>query len=189
MPFNLSEFRNKLVNGGARPNQFEMQITWPDAVRGAQNVSAAERDFRFLCRMSEIPAQQIGTAKVKYFGRELSYAGDRRFSTLKLTVINDEDFKIRKALEVWQKAITDHATTISQFNGGDGYFTDGIVTQHSRNSGGSPLIAYKFVGMFPTLVGPITLDWEKQDVIEEFEVEFEYHWWEQVDPNTGAQSA
>jgi hypothetical protein len=144
MAFSLQDFRNRLIHGGARPSQFEMQLTWPDAVRGAANVSAAERDFRFLCQISEIPASTIGAIPLPYFGRKLQYAGDRTFPNLQVTVINDEDFKVRKALEFWSRAITEHASTVSQFAGGNAsgsYATDGVVTQYSRNSGGSALHA------------------------------------------------
>lgn len=189
MPFNLQDFRNRLLNGGARPSQFEMQLTWPDVVRGAANVSAAERDFRFLCQISEIPASTIGAIPVPYFGRKLNYAGDRTFSNLQVTVINDEDYKVRKALEVWSRAITEHASTISQFAGGNAsgsYATDGTVTQFSRNNGGSALHAYKFVGMFPVNVGAIALDWNATDTFETFTCEFAYQWWEEVDASTGS---
>jgi hypothetical protein len=188
MPFNLNDFRNKFVHGGARPSQFEMQIAWPDAVRGAAGVSAAEADFRFLCQISEIPASTIGSIEVPYFGRKLKYAGDRTFATLTVTVLNDEDFKIRKAFEIWSQAVTAHQTTISQFDGGNvsgSYATDGLVIQHSRNSGGSQLHAYKFVGMFPTTLGAIALDWATVDEFEKFTVEFQYQYWLPVDGNTG----
>jgi hypothetical protein len=45
-----------------------MQITWPDAC-AVWPACGAERDFRFLCHMSEIPAQTIGELPVPYFGR------------------------------------------------------------------------------------------------------------------------
>lgn len=189
MAFNLNDFRNKFVNGGARPSQFEMQLTWPDAVRGAAGVAAAERDFRFLCQISEIPSSSIGNIKVPYFGRKLTYAGDRDYPSLTVTVMNDEDFKVRKALEAWKKAITDHSTTVSQFDGGiisGGYATDGVVTQFTRNSGGSPTHAYKFIGMWPANLSAIALDWSTNDEFEKFTCEFHYQWWEQVDAATGA---
>lgn len=189
MAFNVNEFRNKLTNGGARPSQFEMQITWPDAVRGAGLVSSAERDFRFLCQISEIPASTIGDINIPYFGRKIKVAGDRSFGTLSLQVINDEDFKVHKALNIWSRAMTEHQTVISQFPGGvasGSYATDGIVIQYSRNSGGSPLHAWKYVGMFPTSIGKIDLDWNTTDEIERFTVDFDYQWWEEVDASTGA---
>ncbi len=128
MPFNVQEFRNKLVTGGARPSQFEMQITWPDALRGAAGVSAAEQDFRFLCQISEIPASTINHIAVPYFGRKVNYAGDRTFAPLTVTILNDEDFRVRHGLEAWSKAIADHSTTLSQFAGGNAASSRAIVS-------------------------------------------------------------
>lgn len=189
MAFNLNDFRNKFVHGGARASQFEMQIVWPDAVRGVSGVAGAERDFRFLCHMSEIPANTIREIAVPYFGRKLKYAGEREYGKLSIGVYNDEDFKIRKAMDAWMKAICDYSTTISQFNGGitsGSYVTDGVVVQMSHNSGGSALHAYKFVGMFPTNLSAIALDWSSADEFEKFTIEFDYQWWEAVDASTGA---
>ncbi len=78
--------------------------------------------------------------------------------------------------------------TTSQFNGGiaaGSYATDGIVIQMSRNNGGESLFGYKFIGMFPTTISPIALNWASVCEIESYTVEFAYQWWETVDPNTG----
>lgn len=187
--FNLQEFRNKFQNGGARPSQFEMQVIWPAAVRGTAGVAAAERDFSFLCNMAQIPKSEIGVMNVPYFGRTMKFAGDRKFEDLNVTVLNDEDYKVRHAIEAWMKAIRDHATTTSVFNGGidsGSYVTDGVVKQFSPNNGGAPLHAYKFVGMFPTLLGDIKLSWAAEGQVEEFTVTFAYQWWEAVNASTGA---
>lgn len=189
MAFNLNEFRNALVNGGARPTQFEMQLTWPDILRGNASVIGAENKIRLLCQISQIPAESIGKIEIPYFGRKLKYTGDRTYEDLNITVINDEDFKIKKAFEAWTNAVTGRATTVSQFTGGNSsgsYATDGVVVQHSRNSGGSPIVGYKFVGMFPTNVGEIELNWQATDQFEVFRVTFAYQWWEPVDANSGA---
>ncbi len=183
MPFNVQDFRNKLLAGGARPTQFEMQIVWPDAVRGSAGVAAAEKDFRFLCQISEIPASTINHIAVPYFGRKVNYPGDRSFAPLTITVQNDEDFKIRNAMETWMKAMQDHSTTLSVFAGGNAsgsYATDGVVTQFGRNNNGEVLESYKFVGMFPVEISAIPLDWNATDTIETFTVQFQYQWWEKV---------
>jgi len=190
MPFSVQDFRNKLAKGGARPSLFEMQITWPDALRGAVNVSTAERDFRFLCQISEIPASTVGSFQVPYFGRKLNFAGDRKFEALTVTVLNDEDFKVRKALEAWSAAITGHVTVTSRFGGGinaGSYATDGIVYQYGRNNGGEILAAYKFVGMWPESISNIGLDWESTDQLEKFQVGFQYQWWTSVDTVSGSE--
>jgi len=189
MAFNLNEFRNKLVNGGARPSQFEMSVIWPDLVRGLAGVAQAEQDVRFLCEISQIPGEMINPITVNYFGRQLKYAGERTWNDLTITILNDEDFKIHKALEKWMKAVADHPTTVSQFDGGiasGSYATDFVVTQMSRNSGGSPTQAYKFIGAWPTNIGDIALNWGSTDAIETFTCTFAYQWWEAVDPSTGA---
>src|ERR1019366_8701778 len=107
MAFDLDAFRNQFASGGARPSQFTMQITWPDAVRGVAGVGAAEKAIQFLCNMSELPAETINEATVKYFGRTLKFAGDRVFEDVTITVMNDEDFLVRKAMESWTQAIQD----------------------------------------------------------------------------------
>lgn len=186
MAFNLNDFRNKFANGGARPSQFEMQLTWPNALSG--QTAGAETDFRFLCQISSIPASQVGVIEVPYFGKKAKFAGDRTFANLTVTIFNDENFEVRRALEIWSQAITAHQTSLSQFDGGNisgGYATDGTVTQYSRNLGGSAIAAYKFVGMFPTNLGEIALDWESADQFEKFTCEFAYQYWLPVDGSTG----
>lgn len=186
MAFNLNEFRNKLVHGGARPSQFEMQITWPLNIPLGQLASA---DVRFLCSISQIPGSQVGTIPVPYFGRKLKYAGDRVFEDLTVTIINDEDYKIRHALEDWSRAITGHSTTVSQYNGGIAtsaqqalsYATEGVVTQLSRNENGNgPSHSYRFIGMFPVNIGTIDLNWGANDEIETYTCQFAYQWWEPI---------
>jgi len=190
MPFDLNKFRAALVNGGARANQFEMRITWPQILAG--RVADVTRDLSFLCSVSEIPASTLGTAKVYYGGRVLNYAGDREFANLTVTVINDDDFKVRKAIELWSAAIAGHSNTLSQFDGGLGsgsYATDGIVLQYTRNNKGNNQnanVGYKFIGMFPTSIGAIPLDWKTTNEIETFDIEFAYQWWEPIDAATGA---
>lgn len=193
MPFDLNAFRNKLSHGGARPSQFEMQIFWPTAVPLGRD---AELDFRFLCSIAEIPGSTIGNIKVPYFGRQLYYAGDRDFEPLTVTVINDEDFKVRHALEEWMRAITGHSSTVSEFGGGISaadasgmttYVAEAQVIQYSRNgSGGGPTQAYRFVGLWPAKLGAIPLNWGTLDDIETFTCQFLYQWWEPIDASTGA---
>ena len=188
MPFDLNVFRNKFTRGGARASQFEMRVSWPQQVPAGL---AASADLPFLCSIAELPGSQVGEATVKYFGRTFKYAGDRQFGTLDITVLNDEDFKIRHAFESWSAAITGHATTISQFRGGltsDSYATTAEVRQYSRNEGGQggvPVRAYRFVGLWPEHVHPIQLNWSSEE-IETFQVTLAYQWWEPIDGSTGA---
>jgi hypothetical protein len=59
-----------------------------------------------------------------------------------------------------------------------GYSVDGDVTQFGKQ--GNVLKRCKFVGLFPTDVSAIDVDWGSNDTIEEFSVSLAYQWWEAV---------
>ena len=46
----------------------------------------------------------VGMINVPFRGRELKVAGERTFENWVVTVINDEDFKLRTAFEKWANA-------------------------------------------------------------------------------------
>jgi hypothetical protein len=60
-----------------------------------------------------------------------------------------------------------------------GYSVDGDVKQFGKK--GDTLKKYKFVGLFPTDLAPIDVDWGSNDTIEEFTVTLSYQWWESVE--------
>jgi hypothetical protein len=60
-----------------------------------------------------------------------------------------------------------------------GYTVDGEVRQYGK--GGNTIKKYKFVGLFPTDLSTIDVDWGSNDTIEEFTVNLSYQWWEAVD--------
>ena len=180
----ITNFRDRLVGGGARPNMFEVNITLPEQIAPNGDIS---QDMRFLVKGAEIPAAVIGNIPVPFRGRVLPVAGDRTFNPWTVTVINDAQFNIRDAMEQWSNSIND-----LQFDGGitspAGYQTEAFVTQLGRvndNSGqlssGSDnmqqIRQYKFFGIYPNTVSSIPLDYGQTDQIEEFQVTFNYIYW------------
>ena len=107
-------------------------------------------------------------------------AGDRRFDPWTVTIINDEDFVVRNAFERWMNGINSHNLNVRNPVAATplGYTVDGEVTQFGK--AGNTLKKYKFVGLFPTDVTPIDVDWGSNDAIEEFSVTLTYQWWEAV---------
>ena len=60
---NISDFKSKLIGGGARPNLFEVELTTlPDGVTGWDADS-----FQFLCKAAALPAQNIASIDVPNF--------------------------------------------------------------------------------------------------------------------------
>jgi hypothetical protein len=60
-----------------------------------------------------------------------------------------------------------------------GYSVDGDVKQFSKS--GDVLKKYRFVGLFPTDLSAIDVDWGSNDAIEEFTVNLTYQWWDAVE--------
>ena len=181
---NITNFRDRLVGGGARPNLFEVNIELPDGVIGQADY---RDDVRFMVKAAEIPAANIGNIPVPFRGRVLPVAGDRTFDPWTVTVINDSKFNIRDAMEQWSNKIND-----LQFDVGDispsNYQTKAEVFQLSRggktssasSTGGESinvLRTYNFEGIYPSVVSSIPLDYGATDSIEEFQVTFNYLFW------------
>lgn len=173
MAFNINQFKAELVGGGARPTLFQVQITNPID-------PAADVKIPFLVRSAGIPASSVGSYEVSYFGRSVKYAGDRVFDDWSVTVINDEDFAIRNALEAWSNAINSHDGNLRALP--QDYKSNALITQFSKD--GSPLRTYVFEGLFPVAIDGIGMDWDARDQIEEYGVTFQYDMW-RVEGNTG----
>ena len=182
----ITNFRDRLVGGGARPNMFEVNITLPEQIAPNGDIS---QDMRFLVKAAEIPAANIGNIPVPFRGRVLPVAGDRTFDPWTVTVINDAQFNIRDAMEQWSNLINDLQFDVGDINPAD-YQTKAEVFQLSRQSQGSggqsagkggeiiqTLRTYNFEGIYPNAVSSIPLDYGATDQIEEFQVTFNYLFW------------
>ena len=168
----ISDFKSKLTGGGARPNLFEVELAFPNAVAIENDVL---QKARFLVKAAALPSSTINPIEIPFRGRILKIAGDRTFETWTITVINDVDFVIRSAFEKWMNSINklDDASGITD---PEQYQKDAMVHQLDRDGG--ILRSYKFWDIYPTSVSTIDLSYETTDTIEEFTVEMQVHWWE-----------
>lgn len=176
--FNVANFRSQMVGDGARPNLFSCTI--PDLTVNVNGETGSEVAFNFMCRAAQLPGSTVNQVPVNYFGRELKFSGNRIFTEWTVTIINDEDFKIRNTFERWMSALNSHVGNLRSLVSPLTYQKDGYVTQYGK--AGNVIKEYKFVGMFPIDVSPIELDWGANDAIEEFAVTFAYQWWESTNP-------
>jgi len=177
MAFNVNEFRSQMIGDGARPNLFEVSMPFP--VFSAPG--NAQTKLTYMCKTAQIPGSTINSVPVSYFGRELKFAGNRTFTDWTITIINDEDFVIRNAFERWMAGINSHNLNVRNpaALAPLGYSVDGDVTQFGKN--GNTLKKYKFIGLFPTDLTPIDVDWGSNDTIEEFTVTLAFQWWEALE--------
>jgi len=176
---NIADFKAQMIGGGARPNQFRVELAFPSYV--TLGVVAGQR-AQFLCKAAQLPASILENIAVLYRGRPVNFAGERTYQSWSVTVYNDTTFGIRNALEQWQSGIQNYNSTDGRVNPRD-YQVDLDVHQLDRN--GAIIKSYKFVDAYPTTIAAVALDYEQQNAIEQFDVEFQYNFFTST---TGATS-
>jgi len=164
----ISEFKRAFKNP-ARSNKFEVLMGFPVGITGTDTL----RDFPLLCKAAQLPPSTLGIIEVPYQGRIVKMAGDRTFEEWTISILNDENFKIRDAFEAWSNAINSHEGNERLLQ--DPYGT-ATVSQLSMNGG--VVKTYRLVNVFPTQIAAIELDTSSNDQIQEFQVTLAYDYWE-----------
>ena len=194
----IISFRNQ-IRELARPNLFQVEINFPSKVEEIFQVNSADvpesqnngtgnaegaRLSTFLVKAANLPASTVGVVEVPFRGRTLKIAGDRTFEPWTVTVMNDENFLLRRKLEEWSRTIQSMpmnyqtATSIAE------YQSNALVRQFDRQ--GAHSAAYKFVGIWPSNISAIDLACDSNDTPEEYTVEFQVQYWTyDTDINTG----
>ena len=193
----ISQFKSALQGGGARPNLFEVNmVSWPGTSSTGTFNASAQEEFQFLCKAAALPSSNITPIEIPFRGRTLKVAGDRTFDTWTITVINDENFRMRKKFEKWMNGISKLSDASGATNPAS-YMGNAVVHQlgkgankgrHSKNNTGDkdgsggidsvkPLRTYMFRDIFPTEVSEIALSYDTTDTIEEFTVTFQVQYW------------
>ena len=183
MAFTVSEFKSGLAQGGARPSLFKVELSYPSPITSPK--IGAINSSELLVKSTTIPTSTIGSYEIFYHGKSIKVAGDRTFDTWDTTIINDEDFAIRDAIEEWMQLISDHklntrdkqiSTSILEGENAE-YKQDMVVKQFGKD--GKVVRKYQFFGAFPTALSAINLDWGTQD-IEEFTCTWTYDRWNTI---------
>jgi|TARA_B100000902_G_scaffold306097_1_gene294648 hypothetical protein len=178
----ISQFKSRLAGGGARPNLFEVELTLDGEGLGFALPGYDATQMAFLCKAANLPAQNIASIDVPFRGRIFKVAGDRTIDTWTITIINDEDFRLRRAMEFWTEQIAALDTNLGATSP-NAYMAAAKVYQlgrgsspQSQNNSGSDnavLAEYEFIDIFPTEVSAIDLSYDSSDTIEEFTVTFQ----------------
>ena len=181
----INDFKSRLRGGGARPNLFKVDIP---------GFFGNDDTFTYLCKAAAIPASVVASIDVPFRGRILKVAGDRTFEPWTITVINDENFAIRRKFEEWMQEIAQYSDA-SGYSDPVGYMKNALVTQlgrkhpgkegdkeasqgsdlaHYEGNGLSEIAHYTFFSIFPTNLSAIELNYESTNAIEEFQVEMQF---------------
>ena len=168
----IDDFKAILIGGGARANQYRVTITPPSGIAIGLDVRRAS----FLVTASQLPESTLGEIAVPFRGRTIFVSGDRPApETWTVTFMNDTDFMIRNAMELWHNGINDFANNTGVINSAD-YQTDLIVEQLDRDD--TVLKSYIFRAAYPVTISSIDLSNEEATAIETFDVTWRYQHFE-----------
>lgn len=164
---NLNEFVTNLAGGGARANQYEIQITGSPVPNGT---------FSFLCRSAQIPGMTVGEVPVPYRGRQIFVAGDRTYDAWTVTVFSDTAWSLRSSFETWSDKIAEMDESIKGAVAPNDYYGLAQVKQFDRAGGEKAY--YVLQDVWPTTVDPIDLAYDTNDAVMEFSVTLRFNYME-----------
>ena len=170
---NISSFTGQFLNGGVRPNLFEVQ----------GNIGPFGQDSQapFLIKAAQLPASTIGVVEVPYRGRKIKVPGDRTFAEWTITVLSDGNFQLRDKFEAWSQAINAHEGNTPSGADYPAPLEDGAIYQdwqiYQLDRQGTKIKTYNFIGCFPSEISAIDLNMETTDSLEEFTVTLQYTYW------------
>ena len=167
----LSKFKGALPYGGARPSLFEVTVAKPSAGTGSFD------NMKTQCTVSAIPPLTVTPIERQYFGRTVKIPGDMVFGDLNTTIINTEDFSIRKPLEDWMNRINNTGTNYGYSDNSSGF---GSVTLTQYDKVGKSILSWTFVDCWPQTIAEIALSYDTASDIEQFDVTWAYNYYTQA---------
>ena len=147
----IEKFKSALGAGGARPNQFEVILTFPTAV------GAVGGDANILVTGAAMPASTVNPAIIQYRGREVKLAGERIFDPWTITIANDTAQSLRQPFEEWLDGMNNRNDNSALALQPRDYQADITVTHLDRNDNALPGGIVTLRDAFPINMSEIAL--------------------------------
>lgn len=148
----------------ARPNLFEVEIPY------------LGKNFSFKAKATAMPAANVDKIAVGYQNRKLNVAGDRTYDDWNVTIYNDDKHEIRELILAWQNMCHARGAEITGDTPAE-YKKSGVIRQFGRDAK-TITKEVQIFGMWPSVVGEVSLDWDTNSEVETFECTFVYDYWE-----------
>jgi hypothetical protein len=183
MKQSISNFKSNFI-GGARPNLFQVRINYPtdttNSVSPINGIGGNAVTDTLMVKGASLPGGVLGTIEVPFRGRKLKIAGDRTYEPWTITVINDVDMNVRNKLESWMNLISRNSSNTKDY-ASLAYMIDVYVDQLDYEQ--NIVKSYTLHDAYPTNISAIELNYETNDTVEEFTVEFNYQYWTSKESN------
>lgn len=173
MVASIYDFTSNFSGGGARPNRYEVILTFPNgigSVRESQKIS-------FTCRTASIPSSNLGVAPAYYKGRQIKLPGDKEWDDWTISVYVDSDFVSRKVFERWHENLLSYRdnVTAAGWQAPIRGMATAQVNQLDRED--NIVASYTVEGIWPTAVAEIALAYDSNDTLMEQSVTFAVNGW------------
>ena len=195
MAFELSSFTKALSGAGARASLFEVTLTKTPVIATVNKEDTKiENDMKFNCRATTIPGMTITQIDTLYFGRTIKTPGDLEFADWTTTILNDNNYRVRRAIERWMASINSHsenimnpkyggvspATTGKGTTGLDGgvYPWTGSAHIQQYNKLGTATHQYSLHHIWPTAIDPQDMSYDNTGTIQEYGITWSMDWWD-----------
>ena len=180
MATTLSTFKTALSHGGARPSLFDVTVSKPSLVSGSFD------DMATQCTVSAIPPLTVTPIERQSFGRTVKIPGDMVFGDLSTSIINTENFSVRKPLEDWMNKINNTGTNYGYSDSSSGF---GSVTLTQYDKEGKSLLTWTFEDCWPQTITEIALSYDTASDIEQFDVTWAYNYYTQAQGTASTASS
>lgn len=174
----VSSFLANFRGGGARPNRYEVILTFP---AGIPLGLVASQKIAFTCSAAAIPSSNMGVVNAPFMGREVKLPGDKTFDDWTVQIMLDNDWLGRRVFERWHDMLLgfeSNTASPGMLNPVNAY-AKAIINQLDRAD--NVVATYEIEGMFPSQVGEITLGYDQNDQVMLQPVTFAVNNWRSRD--------
>jgi len=167
-------FLANFQRGGFRPNRYRVNVTFP---AGVNDSTDASRKISFTCTSASLPSSNIGIVTVPYMGRPVKLPGDKTFDDWTVQVVLDNDFLGRRVFEQWHDMLLGFESNVAQeqmINPANAFAT---ATVYALDRAENVLRTYTIEGMFPSVLGEVTLGYDQNDQVAMQSITFAVNGW------------
>jgi len=183
---NIEEFKEKIKKGLAKPNRYNVNITFPlnSPLIGGNNNS---QTLSILCESVDLPGSLLATNEDQQWGpfRKIPYINI--YNDLSLTFMCDEDMFARTVFDTWQQNIINKSTF------GISYYDDYISTVNiqlmSQNDPNDIIYEVNCFESYPIEVIAQQLAYENTDTYLKVEVRMAYRYWQDSENSSNSSNS
>lgn len=139
------------------------------------SINKFNNSLSFWAKGASIPGHSVNMVGIPFQGRLFKYPGEKNFADFSITVINQENYDLRKEFELWAKEISDNLTGGSTRN--IKKIWRNIIVSQFKSDHSESTIYFELHDAFIVDISPMELNWENVSATQDFTVTFSYQYY------------